>query len=207
MCGAFQQLGYSPAAATILGLLCTESPRRTVTYAGQVFHVATGPRALPQGACPSPALSNLIARRLDSRLSGIATKLGWHYTRYADDLSFSAPADVEPDKKTGYVLARIRHITLDEGFVVNEKKTRVLKRTAAMTVTGIVVNRRPGVRRREVRRLRAILHNAKQHGWASQNRGQDSSFAARLRGQISFIKMINPRQGAALLAAFNSVYE
>ena len=130
--GAFQQLGYSPAAATILGLLCTESPRRTVEYAGRTFHVATGARALPQGACTSPALSNLIARRLDSRLAGIATKLGWHYTRYADDLSFSADAEIEPEKTTGYLLARIRHIAQDEGFVVNEKKTRVLKQSSAI---------------------------------------------------------------------------
>jgi hypothetical protein len=31
--GIFQALGYSPAAATILALLCTECPRRKVTYA------------------------------------------------------------------------------------------------------------------------------------------------------------------------------
>src|SRR5204862_6251066 len=99
--GIFKQIGYSPAVATILALLCTESPRRTVVYAGKTFHVATGPRALPQGACTSPALSNLAARRLDSRLAGIAAKLGWQYTRYADDLSFSADADDEPVKKEG----------------------------------------------------------------------------------------------------------
>ena len=52
--GAFEQLGYSPAAATILGLLCTESPRRTVEYAGRTFHVATGPR-FASGRCTSPA--------------------------------------------------------------------------------------------------------------------------------------------------------
>ncbi|MCA9267769.1 MAG: hypothetical protein KDA41_04835, partial [Planctomycetales bacterium] len=33
--GAFRSLGYSPAAATILALLCTESPRQTVVYDGQ----------------------------------------------------------------------------------------------------------------------------------------------------------------------------
>jgi retron-type reverse transcriptase len=203
--GALEQLGYSPAAATILALLCTESPRRMVEYAGRTFHVATGPRALPQGACTSPALSNLIARRLDSRLSGIAAKLGWQYTRYADDLSFSADKEAEPEKKTGYLLARIRHIAQDEGFFVNEKKTRVLKRSSAMAVTGIVVNRRAGVRRREVRRLRAILHNAKKHGLASQNRAHDPHFEARIRGQIAFVQMINVDQAQPLLAALNSV--
>src|SRR5207244_9952295 len=87
--GIVKQLDHPPAAATILALICTESPRRVAVYAGKTFHVATGPRTLPQGACTSPALSNLAARRLDSRLNGIATKLNYRYTRYADDLTFS----------------------------------------------------------------------------------------------------------------------
>lgn len=203
--GAFAQLGYSPAVATILALLCTESPRRTVEYAGRIFHVATGPRALPQGACTSPALSNLISRRLDARLAGISTKLGWQYSRYADDLSFSADAEAEPEKRTGYLLARIRHIAQDEGFEVNEKKTRVLKRSAAMAVTGVIVNRKLSVRRRELRRLRAILHNASKHGLESQNRDQHPRFASRLRGKIAFVEMVNPDQGRPLREAFERI--
>src|SRR5690606_3022555 len=104
----FQQLGYSPAVATILALLCTECPRQTVEYAGTRYHVAVSPRSLPQGACTSPALSNLTARRLDARLQGIAAKLGWRYTRYADDLTFSANGDAAD--LAGYLLARLRHI-------------------------------------------------------------------------------------------------
>jgi RNA-directed DNA polymerase len=203
--GAFQHLGYSPAVSTIFALLCTESPRRMVEYAGREFHVATGPRALPQGACTSPALSNLIVRRLDSRLVGIADRLGWQYTRYADDLSFSAAADGGPEKKIGYLLARIRHIAQDEGFHVNETKTRVLRRSTAMSVTGVVVNERPGVRRRQRRRLRAILHNASRNGLASQNRGNESHFAEKLRGQIAFVQMVNADQGQNLAEAFNAI--
>ena len=60
--GMFAAMGYSPAAAVILALLCTESPRRTVEYEGKTYHVACGSRALPQGACTSPALSNLVVR-------------------------------------------------------------------------------------------------------------------------------------------------
>jgi retron-type reverse transcriptase len=203
--GAFAQMGYSPAVATILALLCTESPRRTVEYAGRTFHVATGPRALPQGACTSPALSNLIARRLDSRLAGIAAKLGWRYTRYADDLTISADGAIEREKQTGYLLARIRHIARDEGFSVNETKTRVLKRSTAMAVTGLIVNQRPGVRRRDVRRLRAILHNAKKHSLAAQNRSRDPQFESRLRGQIAFVEMVNPEQAGPLKAALKAI--
>ena len=197
--GGFEMLGYSPAAATVLALLCTEAPRRAVIYAGKTFHVATGSRALPQGACTSPALSTLIARRLDARLSGIATKLGWNYTRYADDLTFSA--DGEATRKIGYLLARVRHIAQDEGFTVNESKTRVLRRSARQTVTGVVVNDRPGVPRRQVRRLRAILHRAKSEGLAAQNRENRPNFEAWLRGMIAYIGMVNEKQARPLREA------
>jgi len=202
--GAFTQLGYSPATATILALL-TESPRRLVEYAGERFYVATGPRALPQGACTSPALSNLVARRLDSRLAGIASKLDWTYTRYADDLSFSVSSQSDDRPKAGYLLARIRHIAQDEGFAVNEKKTRVLKQSAPMAVTGVIVNEHPSVSRRERRRLRAVLHNAKHRGLATQNRDFHPHFVSQLRGQIEFVRMVNPDQGRPLLAAFQEL--
>jgi len=201
--GVFQLLGYSPAAATILALLCTECPRRIVSYAGKTFHVATGPRGLPQGACTSPALSNLVARRLDSRLSGIAAKLAWNYSRYADDLTFSAEGDA--GQNAGYLLARIRHICQDEGFAVNEKKTRVLRQSAAQNVTGIVVNDRPGVPRDAVRRLRAILHRAKSQGLAAQNRHKHPHFATWVSGMIAYISMVNPKQAAPLRAAFDKL--
>jgi RNA-directed DNA polymerase len=199
--GLFRGMGYSPAAATILALLCTESPRRTVDYAGQVYHVATGPRALPQGACTSPALSNLVTRRLDARLAGLADKLGWAYTRYADDATFSVTG--EAAGRVGYLLARIRHITAEEGFAVNEQKTRVLRRNAAQTVTGIVVNRRPGVPRKLVRRLRSILHHAKTEGLAAQNRRGHPHFEAWVRGMVAYISMVNPKQAQPLQQALS----
>ncbi len=201
--GIFRELGYSPAVATILGLLTTECPRRTVTYAGNVYHVATGPRALPQGACTSPALSNLVARRLDARLSGLAEKLGWTYTRYADDATFSASG--EAARRVGYLLARVRHITADEGLTINENKTRVLRPNTAQTVTGIVVNRRPGAPRKLVRRLRAILHRASREGLAAQNRQGHPHFEAWVAGMVAYVSMVNPDQGRPLREALAAV--
>jgi RNA-directed DNA polymerase len=201
--GIFQGSGYSPAVATILALLCTECPRRKVTYAGQTYHVATGPRGLPQGACTSPALSNLISRRLDARLKGICDKLGWQYTRYADDLTFSTRGSASA--RTGYLLARVRHIVADEGFVVNEKKTRVLRRSAAQTVTGIVVNDRPAISRRTVRRLRAILHRAAKEGLDAQNRTGHPHFVSWLQGMIAYVSMVNPDQGIVLRSRLDAV--
>lgn len=198
--GVFQQLGYSPAAATVLALLCTESPRNKVNYDGRELYVATGPRGLPQGACTSPALSNLVARGLDGRLAGFAKHLGWTYTRYADDLTFSA--DGVAMNQTGRLLTGMRHIVDDESFTVNEKKTRVQRPKTRQTVTGIVVNKTPNVPRETVRRVRAILHRAKSEGLAAQNRENHPYFEGWVRGMIAYIAMVNPERGRELLADF-----
>jgi retron-type reverse transcriptase len=228
--GLWKSLGFSPAAATILALLCTDAPRRKLVIQDRTCYVATGPRVLPQGACTSPAVSNLIARRLDARLSGIAARLGWTYTRYADDLTFSYPAAADTvsnpsaadrvgnappalhdpkdraahngqmgyNGQVGYLLARIRHIVQDEGFRVNEEKTRVLRRNAAQIVTGLVVNDGVHVKREIRRRLRAILHQAERTGLAAQNRGGHPNFVGQLLGQVAFVAMVQPREGARL---------
>jgi retron-type reverse transcriptase len=201
--GVFRQLGYSPAAATVLALLCTECPRRTVEYDGQTYHVATGLRCLPQGACTSPALSNLVARRLDARLSGVARKLGCRYTRYADDMTISARG--EAAEKVGWLLARVRHIVAAEGFRLNAAKTRVQRPNGRQTVTGVVVNERPGVPRQLARRLRAILHRARFEGLAAQNREDRPDFEAWLRGMVAYVSMVNPQQGQPLREALEQL--
>ena len=200
--GLFRQIGYSPAVATILALIATDCPRRKVLYNGKPWHVATGPRGLPQGACTSPAISNLISRRMDSRLSGIAKKLGWTYTRYADDLTFSSS---QPSDRIGYLLARIRHITGDEGFAINEKKTRVLKPSARQSVTGVVVNAQTSTSRKTRRQLRAIVHNAGKTTLNSQNRSRRKNFKGWLSGMIGFVGMVNPRQAVRLRERLGSL--
>ena len=188
--------------------LCTECPRETVEYQGQTYHPAVGPRGLPQGACTSPSISNLISRHLDQRLTGMAKKLGWTYTRYADDISFSASGQAA--QKIGYVLARIRHIADDEGFAVNEKKTRVLRKNNRQSVTGIVVNDVASVPRKTIRKLRAILHNAKKSGGNlqainAQNRDNREDFVGWLAGMISFVQMVHPEKGLRLRRDFEAL--
>jgi RNA-directed DNA polymerase len=201
----FFRLGYSPCAATILALLCTECPRKEVVYDGRKYFVATGQRGLPQGACTSPALSNQVARRLDKRLAGLAAKLGLTYTRYADDLSFSG--DQELNERVGYLMARVRHIAQEEGFGVNEKKSRVLRRNTAQVVTGLVVNDKPGVSRKEVRRLRAILHRARAEGLERQNREGRPNFVAWLAGKIAYVSMVRPDVGGKLKAQLQALLQ
>ncbi len=201
----FERYGYSGSVASVLALLCTECPRATVTYAGVKYEAATGPRGLPQGAPTSPGLSNQVARKLDKRLLGVAAKLGLTYTRYADDITFSGGAELAG--KIGWLLAKVRNIAREEGFAVNEKKTRVMRRSAAQTVTGVVVNDKPSISRDELRRLRAILHRARSEGLDAQNREGRPNFRDWLRGKIAFVSMVRPDAGVKLKAALDALGE
>lgn len=108
---------------------------------------------LPQGAATSPALSNLYMLELDFELDAIATNNGLQYTRYADDLCFSASSIGQP------VIAGLVDAVERKGFRINKKKTRILRWQERKIVTGIAINggrlRLPKSMRRE---LRLVYH-------------------------------------------------
>lgn len=204
--GLFAGFGYSPAAATILALLCTEAPREELVWNGQRHYAASGPRALPQGACTSPALANACCRRLDARLAGLAAAWGWAYTRYADDLTFSCPDAAGADAaEPGRLLTAVRNIITDEGFQEQPDKTKVLRRNQRQEVTGLVVNQRPKLPREELRRLRAILHRARHEGLEAQNREGHPCFLAWLQGMISWVAVTDRTQAAKLQAQLQAL--
>ena len=125
-------------------------------------------------------LANLVCRRLDRRLDGLARKLNLTYTRYADDLTFSGG----PENRTllGWLLARIRHIADEEGFSLNPDKTRIMRAGSAQSVTGLIVNDKASIDSKLLRRVRAILHQAAKNGLEAQNRDGLPNFAEWLAG-------------------------
>src|SRR6185369_4982445 len=126
--GIFRKAGYRDQVATLMALICTEAPREIVERDGKTYYVALGPRCLPQGAPTSPAITNTLCLRLDRRLTALAAKLGWRYTRYADDLTFSLPDAHQGKPKLGLLLGSIGRIAADEGFRVHPDKTHVARK-------------------------------------------------------------------------------
>jgi retron-type reverse transcriptase len=193
--GIFRKAGYGEQVATILALLATESPRIEQEIQGKKYWVATGPRSLPQGAPTSPSITNTLCLKLDARISGLATKYGLKYTRYADDLTFSA---FGRELQLGKFLHRLKLILEAEGFRVHPKKTRIMRGGARQRVTGLIVNRAEGapparVPRETVRKLKAAIFN-REHGKARP----DESLA-QLRGLASFVFMLDEERGAAFM--------
>ena len=187
--GLFESFGYNPGVATVLALICTDSPRVQLRIGGHDHVVPVGERALPQGACTSPMLANLVGRRLDRRIQGYAAKAGWTYTRYADDLVISTKAkDASPHR----MIRGIAAVVMAEGFVVNEDKTRVMRAPNRQTVTGLLVNGEVTLTRKDRRRVRAFLHRCSTQGFerVSNEIGKDAEAVAL--GHISYAHMVNP---------------
>jgi RNA-directed DNA polymerase len=209
--GLFASMGYpvgdcmfgtaddSNQVAPVLARLCcyTPDPKKW------------GTAVLPQGAPTSPAISNLMCRRLDARLAGLAEANTGVYTRYADDLTFSFQS------ADGLNLGRFRwwvdQVCHQEGFTVNQAKFRVIRGSQRQVVTGIVVNEKLQVPRELRRELRAILHNIEKTSVAAQAErhprfeGNAGAFAQYLRGVAAYLNMVQPEHGAALLKRVNEL--
>ena len=190
--GLFQHLGYNLEAASTLAALTTYRPRLGTTGKGDVVW----PGVLPQGAPTSPALANLVCRRLDHRLAQLAAKYGAVYTRYADDLTFSFAT--LPEIRIGRLLWWIDSICEREGFLERPDKRRILRNKHQQRVTGIVVNAGVHVPRADRKRFRAILHNCKKHGVASQAKDR-KDFDAYLAGYAAYVNMVEPTLGGKLV--------
>lgn len=158
---------------------------------------------LPQGAPTSPYLANLVAFKLDCRLSGLAKAAGAHYTRYADDLLFSGDATFAAGAER--FLTKVGAILMEEGFEPNPRKYRIQRQGVSQRAAGIVLNARLNPPREDYDQLKAILHNCKRFGPESQNRENHVDFRAHLQGRVVYMQWLNPAKGERLQAAFDAI--
>lgn len=204
--GAFRKLGYSGQVATLLALLTTEPEMVQVALDGQTYWMAQGERHLPQGAPSSPALTNIICRGLDAALHGRAEALGWAYSRYADDMTFSARGE-EARARLGSLLTTVAKLVGDHGFTIHPDKTKILRKNSRQEVTGIVVNEKLSLDRKTMRRFRAVMFQVEQDGPAGKRWGQADDVLAGLAGYAYFIHMVDPERAAPYLAQLQRIFD
>jgi hypothetical protein len=214
----FITAGYPEPVARLLAGLCTNTVPRAVLErsagpaievdrargiaiwrAGQLY----GQAHLPQGAPTSPALANLAAFRLDARLSGLARAAGADYTRYADDLVFSGGDDFA--RSIGRFPTHVAAIALEEGFAVQHRKTRVMRRGRCQRAAGVVINEKINMPRGDYDRLKAILCNCVRRGPHGQNRAGVPDFRAHLAGRVEHAARLNPERGRKLSRLFEQI--
>jgi RNA-directed DNA polymerase len=208
--GLLRSFGYPTAVARLLTSLCTTSTPQSVfervpkeqRHDWRTRKMFGAPH-LPQGAPTSPALANLCAWRFDQRCAGLARALGGRHTRYADDLAFSGDATFA--RRIPALLAAVSEIAKEEGFALNAAKTRIMRRSGAQRVTGVVVNEHANVARASYDVLKAILHNCHARGPQGENRAGQADLRAHLDGRVGWVEQVNPARGAKLRAAFDAI--
>lgn len=157
----FCKIGYNSDVSAILANLCTYK------------------KVLPQGAVSSPYIANLVTYHLDVRLNGLCSRKDIVYTRYADDLCFSS----NNRAKLNAVENFIKYVVKDEGFEINEKKTRYLSNDVKKTITGITINNDEiHVDKKFKKKIRTMIFNSIANKDYTQN--------DKIRGSIAYINSI-----------------
>lgn len=159
---------------------------------------------LPQGAPTSPALSNMAAISLDSRLAALADASGCAFTRYADDITISSDT-YEALPKLNELAAIIR----EEGFLVNWKKAKIFKRGQRQLVTGLTVTSGLHVPKNYRKDVARHIHFCLKYGPEAHlkriGKSDKKFYKDWLEGRILYINAISPAIGRSLLADFNAI--
>jgi len=194
--GMFKILGYGTAIAIDLAKICC--------MPGLIDgEKETNLAYLPQGAPTSPAISNFAAGRMDRRLLEYAKRTGFNYTRYADDLTFSGPL------KSTFHKGMVEQIISDEGFTVNQRKTRFVPSSANQLVTGLNVNHRAVVPKKMRRMVHTHLHNCLRSGpyqnLESIGMSKKMNYNDWLLGHINYIRILHPFEAAKMMEKYNKI--
>lgn len=158
--------GEREQLAFLLASLCTHP----FEVNGEIKNV------LPQGSPTSPAITNILCKKLDRRLAGLANRFGAKYTRYADDITFSSPHNIYNDEDFKRELERIiaednllkvngKQIEIGPQLKINTNKTRLQKSAHRQEVTGLIVNDKVNVRKRYVKQIRMWLYYWEKYGY------------------------------------------
>lgn len=141
---------------------------------------------LPQGAPTSPIITNMVCDNLDRRLAGVAKRFGLNYTRYADDITFSSMHNVY--QENGAFRKEVWRIISEQGFTINDKKTRLQKKGSRQEVTGIIVSDKINVTRDYVRDIRNILYMWEKYGYGVAF----AKFFPKYKAEKGHVKKGNP---------------
>ena len=101
-----------------------------------ICDITTLNHSLPQGACTSPAISNLVMARVDQRILKYCQIFDICYTRYADDLLFSSRTFDFFEK--GWFLKKVKYILSTQKLKINYSKMKYGK--DKLVLNGYVVS-------------------------------------------------------------------
>jgi len=169
----FSNLGYTNHLSGIFCKLCTLE------------------NELAQGAPTSPIISNIILREFDEKIGEKVISVGGRFSRYADDLTFSGSFDLSLEEIEQEVVINLNQF----GFALNEVKTKKMYRYQRQMVTGVVVNEKVQISKKDRREIRQACYYIKTFGLKDHLKriGETRrNYLQHLKGRINFGLQMNP---------------
>lgn len=167
---------------------------------------------LPAGAPTSPVISNFIAFSLDKDLFSVAKRYRLKYTRYCDDITFSSssnqiPVELfykEPVAQRYSVSDGLRITIQNNGFLVNDQKTRVQYFFERQVVTGLVVNEKSNIFRKDLKLLRLKIYSWRRFGAVQASKvwlksENEKAISHHIYGWLAYIKSVRGDGDQALM--------
>jgi hypothetical protein len=156
---------------------------------------------LALGLITSPCLANQLLAEVDVRIASLCEKNGLKYTRFVDDISISAPFDLN---NSGF--ARVVETILGQaGLHVNQKKHRFGKISDGAAITKIrIVDGHPDV---ELKYLKRVWHELRDAERLSKGLPTCGAFHTRTQmlGKIQYIAWVNPSRKKRFRAKFMAI--
>jgi RNA-directed DNA polymerase len=210
----FRSLGYIKNLAYSLAKITTAKHRESywksfddTSNEALKELVKQKPPILPQGSPTSPMISNIAATKMDYRFEALSKKQNCRYSRYADDLTFSITKEGKLPS-----LKLITKIIADEGFFINTKKTKYMKKGCKQYVTGLTTTNGTNVSKKYRKEISEHIYYCRKHGVNGHlERRIDFSnynnikFHNWLYGHLCFIKSVNECASKKMLEDFNKI--
>ncbi len=148
---------------------------------------------LPMGAPTSPVLSNFAFQLVDADLQRYATDLGWHFSRYADDMSFSSNKPI-----TLQQIEALEMVVKVYGYEFNPNKVTLYAPTDEKFVTGLRLDNKEGRIelphefphdfKRETQRLHDVL-TVQGHLWHKES-AWVTQYKQQIEGKLQFAEQV-----------------
>jgi len=180
-----------------------------------IAQIACYDNKLPQGSPCSPVITNLITHSLDIRLASLAKKHSCIYSRYADDMTFSTrksvfPKQIMQQEGDQFVTGKnLQSEIVRAGFSINENKTRIQHKDSRQDVTGLIVNKKPNVKKEYWRTVKSQCHSLFRTG-SFTKKTTDGAVAGNineLEGQLNFIDQLDRFNHFRQKAPLNPIYQ
>lgn len=167
---------FSEPVSTILSDICTKDGK------------------VPQGACTSTYISNLVFYEYEPRLVHALMNEGLLYSRLIDDITISSKTEISK-KQSSKIIERVTAMLHTLGFKLKHKKTKITSASNPenlMEVTGLWLNRgKPRIKRTERSDIRAEFRKCIQVAKIDKFDPEYHALHERVSGRIAKLQQLS----------------